>query len=148
MMIQSDLLDDSGQGVAVGNFYINNLCMTFTIILRKLSYLISSHDEELTSSLSEFSQQDQLLSLLTFLIYFQFKFVQPHLLTTGSHYTFPYQIKKASNTRNVFPVQLLKQHNQVTFRLLLDKLNRLSSINNLPSCLQEKGAVVLLGKVS
>lgn len=53
-MIESDLLNDAGQGVAVGNFYNNNLCLTFTIFLRKLSNL-TSHDEELTSSLAEFS---------------------------------------------------------------------------------------------
>lgn len=44
------------QGAAVANFSNNNLCLTFTIFLRKLSNITSSHDEEFTSSLAEFSQ--------------------------------------------------------------------------------------------
>lgn len=55
-MIYSDLLNDAGQGVVVGNFCINNLYLTFTIFLRMLFNLTSSNNEELTSSVVEFFQ--------------------------------------------------------------------------------------------
>lgn len=55
-MTYSDLLNDAGQGVVVGNFCINNLYLTFTIFLRMLFNLTSSNNEELTPSVVEFFQ--------------------------------------------------------------------------------------------
>lgn len=54
MMTKSDLFNDTGQWTTIGNFYISNHCLIYTIFLKKLSNLSSSNDEEPTLSLSDF----------------------------------------------------------------------------------------------